>query len=103
MYIMAQAVFDCDDLKKQIFSYCLPQYPIITADMIKRRLEKWVQLELDRIQKMAKKGPKYLFRNFKQRTKVMPLWKADWMLTMDRIMERGNKIEFCINRNPHDT
>ena len=30
----AQHVFECDDLKKVIFSYCLPKYPIITKKMI---------------------------------------------------------------------
>ena len=30
----AQHVFWCDDLKKEIFSYCLPKYPIITKKMI---------------------------------------------------------------------
>ena len=30
----AQVVFDCDDLKKEIFSFCLPQYPVITKKMI---------------------------------------------------------------------
>lgn len=30
----AQHVFECDDLKKEIFSYCLPKYPIITKKMI---------------------------------------------------------------------
>ena len=34
----AQTVFDCDDLKKEIFSYCLPQYPIVTKDMIDDQL-----------------------------------------------------------------
>ena len=33
----AQVVFDCDDLKKEIFSYCLPQYPVVTLDMIYKR------------------------------------------------------------------
>ena len=30
----AQAVFDCEDLKNEIFTYCLPQYPVITKKMI---------------------------------------------------------------------
>ena len=90
----AQAVFDCDDLKKEIFSYCLPQYPIVTAEMIKRRAFKWAKLDIDRIQRMGKKGAKYLIRNLKQRTKVMPLWKADWILTMDTINEK--KITYDI-------
>ena len=34
----AQAVFDCDDLKNEIFSYCLPQYPVVTKKMIDYRL-----------------------------------------------------------------
>ena len=34
----AQVVFDCDDLKKEIFSFCLPQYPVITKDMVDDRL-----------------------------------------------------------------
>ena len=34
----AQVVFDCDDLKKEIFSFCLPQYPVITKKMIDDRL-----------------------------------------------------------------
>ena len=34
----AQAVFDCNDLKKEIMSYCLPQYPIITKEMVDEKI-----------------------------------------------------------------
>ena len=34
----AQAVFDCNDLKKEIMSYCLPQYPIITKEMVDEQI-----------------------------------------------------------------
>ena len=34
----AQAVFDCDDLKNEIFSFCLPQYPVVTKNMINDKL-----------------------------------------------------------------
>ena len=37
---MAQAVFDCDDIRKEIFSYCLPQYPIVTKEMVLKRLKR---------------------------------------------------------------
>ena len=33
----AQAVFDCEDIRREIFSYCLPQYPVVTLDMIYKR------------------------------------------------------------------
>ena len=76
----AQVVFDCDDLKNEIFSYCLPQYPIVTAKMIIRRGLKWARLDIDRICKLRQSTQ--CLSNLKQRTKVMPLWKADWMLTI---------------------
>ena len=66
---MAQAVFDCDDLKKQIFSYCLPQYPIITKKMIDRRLAKYRKLH-----------------NWQRQQPVWyPHWQGSWWRTMKEI------------------
>ena len=39
---MAQQFFDCSDIRKQIFEYCLPQYPLITKKMIDRRIQKYM-------------------------------------------------------------
>ena len=36
----APKVFDCDDVKGLIFSYCLPQFPIVTKNMIDDRRDK---------------------------------------------------------------
>ena len=81
----AQAVFDCDDTKKEIFSY-LPQYPIITKKMIEKKHLIWGQKLLDRDEKFNKKGAHYIIDNFYRRTKVMPCWEADWLLTLDHII-----------------
>jgi len=40
----AQTVFDCDDTRKEIFSYCLAQYPIVTKEMVDERLAKYKQI-----------------------------------------------------------
>ena len=65
----AQTVFDCDDLKKEIFSYCLPQYPIITKKMIDKRLAQYRQIH-----------------NWQRRQPVWyPHWQGSWWRTMREI------------------
>ena len=82
----AQTVFDCDDLKKEIFSYCLPQYPIVTKDMIDSKMQKWKALDIKRTENLEQKMPRR-GRNWKygRRWLLLPCWKADWLLTMEEI------------------
>lgn len=84
----AQLVFECDDLKKEIFSYCEPKYPVITKDMIEEKHIKWIELDQKR---------RILHWRFaldhKRRVKAdwRGEWKADWILTLAQIQE-GNVV-----------
>ena len=66
----AQTVFDCDDLRKEIFSYCLPQYPVITKEMVDEKLMEWIELHQIREGYWFELGDSF------------PYWKADWILTL---------------------
>ena len=83
---MAQAVFDCDDLKKEIFSYCLPQFPIVTKDMIDRKMKKWKELDIKRTENLLKeysdRGKNWIRS---KRMFFLPCWKADCVLTIEEI------------------
>jgi len=53
----AQVVFDCDDLKKEIFSFCLPQYPVITKKMIDDEIIDF-KGKLEELSGAARRGPR---------------------------------------------
>ena len=75
----AQVVFDCDDLKKEIFSYCLPQYPKVTKKMILQKKHSWMELDMS-----TGEGDISNIVAF-------PQWKVDWCDTL-HILNRNIKI-----------
>ena len=69
----AQTVFDCDDLRKEIFSYCLPQYPVITKEMVDEKHMEWIELHQIREEYWFELGDSF------------PYWKADWISTLETL------------------
>jgi len=82
----SQLVFECDDLKKEIFSYCEPKYPVITKDMIDKKLMIWLELDQKRRILQWRFALDHIRRVEADWRRE---WKADWILTIAQIQEEN--------------
>ena len=85
----AQLVFECDDLKKEIFSYCEPKYPVITKDMIEKKLMIWSELDQKRLTLQWRFAIKANLHIRRVKADWRREWKADWILTIAQIQEEN--------------